>query len=77
MNRLAGWLIAGATGWLALKSLRAEGELALARTATRLKDGKRPPGHSATPGELAHEVRDRGRAADHPAEFHRAAGRTS
>ena len=26
MNRLAGWLIAGATGWLALKSLRAEGE---------------------------------------------------
>jgi membrane protein len=69
MNRLAGWLVAGVTGWLALRTLRSEGDLAVAEAAAKPKQDKRPPGHSATRGELARERGDHGRAADHPAEI--------
>jgi hypothetical protein len=30
MNRIAVWLMTGVTGWLALKSLRADGDAAIA-----------------------------------------------
>jgi membrane protein len=67
MKRLALWLMTGVTGWLTLRSLRAEGEAAAAAA------GGRRPGfvreHSATRAELAHERRGRGRAANRPAEI--------
>ena len=68
MKRLTLWLMTGLTGWLALKSLRAERDAAVAAAggAQRLK---RPPGHSATRAELIHERGDRGRAADEPSDI--------
>jgi membrane protein len=65
MKRLTLWLMTAASGWLALRSLRADGEAALA--AAHAKGAKR--GQSATGGELAHERDDRGRTAKHPAEI--------
>ena len=56
MNRLATWLITGLTGWLALKSLRAQDEAAL----LTVDDGRR----------LQHcEGTNRGRTADRPREI--------
>jgi membrane protein len=69
MKRLTLWLLTGLTGWLALKSLRAEGDAAVAAAPGAARRGKRPPGHSATSAELAHERGDRGRAADEPSEI--------
>lgn len=67
MKRLAGLFAAGRSGWLALKSLQAEGDLAVA--AAEAKRGKLKREHSATPGQVVRERGDRGRAADHPAEI--------
>jgi membrane protein len=69
MRRLTLWLMTGLTGWLALKSLRAEGDAAVAAAGASSGHAKRPPGHSATRAELVHEHRDRGRAADEPSEI--------
>jgi membrane protein len=56
MNRLTTWLIGGLTGWLALKSLRAQDEAAL----LAVDDGRR----------LQHsEGKNRGRTADRPREI--------
>ena len=67
MKRITLWLMTAASGWLALRSLRAEGEAALA--VAHAKRGNLKREHSATRGELAREHGDRGRAADHPAEI--------
>ena len=67
MKRIALWLMTAATGWLALRSLRADGEAALA--AAGAKRTKLKKEHSATGGELARERGDHGRTADHPAEI--------
>ena len=67
MKRIALWLMTAASGWLALRSLRAEGEAALAVAHAKRADLKRE--HSATRGELARERGDRGRAADRPMEI--------
>jgi membrane protein len=67
MKRIALWLMTAASGWLALRSLRAEGEAALAIAHAKRADLKRE--HSATRGELARERGDRGRTADRPAEI--------
>ena len=68
MSRIAVWLITGLTGWLALKSLRADGDAAIAFTgqARRSNEGD---DHSVPPRKMARERRDRGRTADHPAEI--------
>jgi hypothetical protein len=52
---------------MALRSLRAEGESALA--AAQAKRGNLKREHSATRGELIRERGDHGRTADHPAEI--------
>src|SRR6185295_15736352 len=67
MKRIALWLMTAATGWMALRSLRAEGESALA--AAQAKRGNLKREHSAARGELIRERGDHGRAADHPAEI--------
>ncbi|HJT15565.1 MAG TPA: YihY/virulence factor BrkB family protein [Dongiaceae bacterium] len=67
MKRLTLWLMTAATGWLALRSLRAEGEAALATAEAKRADLKRE--HSATQGELARERGGRGRSANRPAEI--------
>src|SRR5688572_33261415 len=67
MKRIALWLMTAATGWMALRSLRAEGEAALAVAQARRTDLKKE--HSATRGELVRERGDRGRTADRPAEI--------
>ena len=67
MKRLTFWLMTAATGWMAVRSLRADGEAALATVQDRRANLKRD--HSATGGELARERGDRGRTADHPAEI--------
>lgn len=67
MKRIALWLMTAATGWMALRSLRADGEAALA--AAGAKRGNLKKEHSATRSELAHERGNRGRAADRPAEI--------
>jgi membrane protein len=67
MKRIALWLMTAATGWLALRSLRAEGEAALVAAEAKRADLKRE--HSATRGELAREHGSRGRAADRPTEI--------
>ena len=67
MKRIALWLMTAASGWLGLRSLRAEGEAALA--AADAKRAKLKREHSATPGQLARERGNRGRAADRPAEI--------
>jgi membrane protein len=69
MKRLAHWFMTALTGWLALKSLRAESDAAIAGAAGRVPPAKLRPGRSATRADLAHERRDRGRAADYPAEI--------
>jgi membrane protein len=56
----------GLTGWLALKSLRADGAAAIA-SAGQVRHGNEGDGHSATLTKVARERNDRGRAADHPA----------
>jgi membrane protein len=66
MNRIAVWLMTGLTGWLALKSLRADGDAAIA-SAGQVRHGNEGDGHSATLTKVARERNDRGRAADHPA----------
>jgi membrane protein len=69
MKRLALWFMTGFTGWLALKSLRAE----QARLATAVHPDPRPtqraPEYSTPPREVAHERRDRGRGANRPGEI--------
>jgi membrane protein len=67
MNRFAVWLMTGLTGWLALKSLRADDAGIASAGQTRL--GNERDGHSAPPRKAARERSDRGRAADHPAEI--------
>jgi membrane protein len=67
MKRIALWLMTAASGWMALRSLRAEGEAAL--VTAQAKRGKLKKEHSATRGELARERGDRGRMADRPAEI--------
>lgn len=67
MKRLAGWLAAGVSGWLALRSLRAAGDFAVA--AAEARHGKLKREHSATSGQLARERGDHGRDADRPAEI--------
>jgi membrane protein len=67
MKRIALWLMTAATGWMALRSLRAEGEVALAAADPKRASLKKE--HSATRGELVRERGDHGRAADHPAEI--------
>src|SRR5919108_2993603 len=57
MKRLTLWLMTGLTGWLALKSLRAEGEAAVAATG----DTKR--------FQRVEGGQERGRAAERPAEI--------
>ena len=69
MKRLTLWLMTGLTGWLALKSLRAERDAAVAAAGGGAQRLKRPPGHSATRAELARERGDRGRAADEPSDI--------
>jgi membrane protein len=56
-----------ASAWLALRSLRAEGEVGVVATQSKRANLKRE--HSATRGELAREYDNRGRTADHPAEI--------
>jgi len=68
MNRIAVWLMTGLTGWLALKSLRADGDAAIASAGQRRRGNERN-GHSAPPGKVSRERGDRGRAADYPAEI--------
>ena len=67
MKRIALWLMTAATGWMALRSLRAEGEAALAVAQAKRADLKKE--HSATRGELVRERGDRGRTADRPTEI--------
>ena len=67
MKRLTLWLMTAASGWLALRSLRAEGDAALAVAQTKRANLKRE--HSATRGELVRERGNRGRTADRPAEI--------
>lgn len=67
MKRIALWMMTAASGWLVLRSLRAEGEAALA--AARAKRPGLKKEHSATRGELKRERGDHGRFADHPAEI--------
>src|SRR5687767_3153966 len=67
MKRIALWLMTAASGWLALRSLRAEGEAALAVAQARRTDLKKE--HSASRGELVRERGDRGRTADRPTEI--------
>jgi membrane protein len=67
MKRIALWVMTAATGWMALRSLRAEGDAALA-TAQARRSGFTNE-HSATGGDLKRERGDRGRFADHPAEI--------
>ena len=55
MKRIALWLMTAATGWMALRSLRAEGEAAL--VAAHAKGANLQKEHAATPGELAGEGR--------------------
>jgi membrane protein len=69
MKRIALWLVTGLSGWMALRSLRAEGEAAIAAAADGSKRAKLAREHSATRAEVKHEVGDRGRAADHPGEI--------
>src|SRR5689334_17326134 len=57
MKRLTYWLLTALTGWVALKSLRAEGEAAVAAAGDPKRFRRLEGG------------RDRGRAADHPAEI--------
>ena len=65
MNCITLWLMTGLTGWLALKSLRADGAIA----AASRRQARRGDGHSATPRKVAREQGDRGRAADRPGEI--------
>ena len=65
MNRITLWLMTGLTGWLALKSLQADGAIAAASPW----QAERGDGHSATPRKVARERGDRGRAADRPGEI--------
>ncbi len=67
MKRIALGLMTAATGWMALRSLRAEGEAALAAAQAKRSNLKKE--HSATRGELIRERGDHGRTADHPAEI--------
>ena len=67
MKRIALWLMTAASGWMALRSLRAEGQAAVAAASARRGNLKKE--HSASRRDLAHERGDRGRAADHPAEI--------
>ncbi len=67
MKRIALWLMTAASGWLALRSLRAGGEAALATAQARRGDLKRE--HSAARSQVAGERRDRGRTADRPADI--------
>jgi membrane protein len=67
MKRIALWLMTAASGWLALRSLRADGEAALATAQARRGGLKRE--QSAAPSQVADERRDRGRTADRPAEI--------
>ena len=69
MKRLTLWLMTGMTGWLALKSLRAEADAAVASAEVRGRPGGETRGHSAPLRDVARERRDRGRAADRPAEI--------
>ena len=69
MRRLTLWLMAGLTGWLALKSLGAEQEGLSTATRPDPRRGQRAPEYSESPREVAHEHRDRGRAAKHPSEI--------
>src|SRR5687768_15105103 len=62
MNRITLWLMTGLTGWLALKSLRADGAIATASAWRRDE-------HPATRRKVARERGDRGRAADRPGEI--------
>ncbi|HKP27321.1 MAG TPA: YihY/virulence factor BrkB family protein [Dongiaceae bacterium] len=67
MKRIALWLMTAATGWMAVRSLHAEGEAALAAAQTKRVKLKKE--HSATRGQLTRERGDHGRTADHPAEI--------
>ena len=67
MKRITLWLMTAATGWMALRSLRADGEAALAAAGARRGNLKKE--HSATGSELARERGNRGRAAERPAEI--------
>jgi membrane protein len=58
MKRLTHWLMAGLTGWLALKSLRAEGDMAVAAASGDAQRIARAEG-----------ARGRGRTADRPGEI--------
>jgi membrane protein len=69
MKRLTLWLMTGLTGWLALKSLRAEQEGLSTAGRPDPRRGQRAPEYSESPREVAHEHRDRGRAAEHPGEI--------
>jgi membrane protein len=68
VKRLAFWL-AGLTGWLAIKSLRAEGDAAVEAASGNERRAKLAREHSATRGDLARERGDHGRAADAPSEI--------
>jgi membrane protein len=67
MKRLTFWLMTAATGWMALRSLRTDGEAALA--AAQAKRPKLKKEHSAIRGDLVRERGDHGRDAEHPAEI--------
>jgi membrane protein len=67
MKRIALWLMTAATGWMALRSLRADGEAAF--VAAQARRSKLKKEHSATPGQLVRERGDRGRTADRPTEI--------
>lgn len=68
MWRLTLWLVTGLTGWLALKLLRADQErLSAAHPDSR--PGQRAPEYSAPLRAVAHEHRNRGRAAERPGEI--------
>jgi membrane protein len=69
MRRLTLWLTTGLTGWLALKSLRAEQERLSAAPHPDPRPRQRAPEYSAPLREVAHEHRKRGRAAERPGEI--------
>ncbi|HEY3149957.1 MAG TPA: YihY/virulence factor BrkB family protein [Dongiaceae bacterium] len=69
MKRLTLWLMTGLTGWLALKSLRADQARLAAGASRDPRRAKLESEHSATRAEVAQERRDRGRTADRPAEI--------
>lgn len=69
MRRLTLWLMSGLTGWLAVKSLRADQERLAAAANRDPRPGRLASEHSTTRSAAAGERRDRGRAAAHPGQI--------